>query len=343
MKRDRRGPRAIPGWLAGALGPFLALGCAPESPDTSPVAFRIPEGSTFDQVIDTLSARELVAFPLGFKVVARLRGDDREIRAGGYEVPADIGWLPLLDYLVAGRVVTVPVTIPEGFTLRQIAPRISAVTGVPAAEVRERLEQPDAAEAWNVPGPTLEGYLFPDTYQFAPGVSLDTVIEAMVERYRSFWTADRLAWAETLGWSEQEVTTLASIIQGEARQLGEMPTISGVFHNRIRIGYLLQADPTVQYALGARRQRLLYSDIEAVAEHPYNTYTHPGLPPGPIGAPGEAALTAALEPAEVEYLYFVARPDGSHIFTSSLTQHNRARIEARREWDALERSRREGA
>ncbi len=122
-----------------------------------------------------------------------------------------------------------------------------------------------------------------------------------------------------------------------------MPIISGVFHNRLEIGYLLQADPTVQYALGGRRERLLFSDIESVAEHPYNTYTQPGLPPGPIGAPGEAALDAALDPAEVEFLYFVARPDGSHIFTQSLRQHNQARIDARREWDELERAAREGA
>ena len=133
--------------------------------------------------------------------------------------------------------------------------------------------------------------------------------------------------------SEGELVTLASIIQAEARQVAEMPTISAVYHNRLRQGYLLQADPTVQYALGVRRERLLFAAIDSVADHPYNTYTQRGLPPGPIAAPGEAALSAALYPTDEPYLYFVARPDGSHVFTRSLEEHNRARVAARREWD----------
>lgn len=326
----------------GSLGPLLALGCGPGTPDArAPVSFTIPAGSSFDQVIDTLTTRGLITFPLGFEVAARLRGDDREIRAGSYRVPDDIGWLPLLDHLVVGRVVTVPLTIPEGFTLRQIAPRVAELTGVPVREVERRLEDPDAAGQWSVPGPTLEGYLFPETYRFAPEVPVDRVVHAMVEGHRRFWTAERLARATELGLSRREITTLASIIQGEARRIEEMPTISGVFHNRLRLGYLLQADPTVQYALGGRRDPLLYSDIDSVANHPYNTYTQPGLPPGPIGTPGEAALIAALQPADVEFLYFVARPDGSHTFTRSLVEHNRARIEAQREWDALDSAGRE--
>ncbi len=328
--------RAASRLASRSLGPLLALGCAQGSPGGDSVSFTVPAGSSFDQVIDTLSAHGLVAFPLGFEVAARLRGDDREIRFGDYMVPADIGWLPLLDHLVAGRVITVPLTIPEGFTLRQIAPRVSELTGIPVSEVEQRLEDPGAAGEWDVPGPTLEGYLFPDTYRFAMAVTPESVIRTMVERYQRFWTEERRARAGELGLSIREVTTLASIIQGEARRVEEMPTISGVFHNRLRIGYLLQADPTVQYALGGQRERLLYSDIDAVADHPYNTYTQSGLPPGPIGGPGEAALIAALDPADVDYLYFVARPDGSHTFTRSLAEHNRARIEARREWDALD-------
>ena len=327
-----------------ALGCTWISGCAPDSPPVaSEVDFSVPSGATFDQVVDTLVARELIGFRPVFKAVARLRGNDRAVRSGGYRVRSDIGWLPLLDHLVEGRVTTVPVTIPEGYTLVQIAPRLAEVVSLPVEVVEDRLQDPDAAAEWGVPGPTLEGYLFPDTYRFAPGVPLEVAIRTMIDRYQSFWTAERRARADELELSEQDVTTLSSIIQGEARRAEEMPTISGVFHNRLDIGYLLQADPTVQYALGGRRKRLLFSDIESVAEHPYNTYTYPGLPPGPIGAPGEAALDAALEPAAVEYLYFVARPDGSHIFTPSLAAHNRARIEARREWDALERAGREGA
>lgn len=330
--------------VAGITG-FALLGYAlASSPGTSGdarVDFTVPAGATFDQVVDTLAARQLVGFRSGFKALARLRRNDRGVRAGGYSVPVDIGWFALLDDLVAGRVVTVPLTIPEGYTLDEIAPRIAELTQVSVEEVSSRLAGAEAASRLGVPGPTLEGYLFPDTYRFAPGVPVDSVVGAMVGRYRSVWTDARRARADSMGLSEREVTTLASIIEGEARRAEEMPIISGVYHNRLRLGYLLQADPTVQYALGAHHDRLLFADIDSVADHPYNTYTQPGLPPGPIGAPGEAALDAALNPAEVDFLYFVARPDGSHIFTRSLAEHNRAQITARREWDEMEREARE--
>lgn len=310
--------------------------CGAPANEGEPVEFTVPSGAGFSEVTDTLAARGLVGQPRLFRAFASFRGDDRNIRAGTYRVPSGIRWVPLLDRLVEGRVVTVPVTVPEGFTLRQIAPRLAALTGLEPDSVHDRLLSSDIEDTWNVPGPGLEGYLFPDTYHFAPGVSLDSVIQTMVTQYQRLWTPARRQRAEELGMSEREVMTLASIVQAEARQNEEMPTIAGVFHNRLDIGLPLQADPTVQYALGERRARLLYSDIDSVADHPYNTYTRQGLPPGPIGAAGEDALDAALNPADVEYLYFVARPDGSHIFTRTLQEHNQARIRARREWDRMD-------
>jgi UPF0755 protein len=131
--------------------------------------------------------------------------------------------------------------------------------------------------------------------------------------------------------TEREIVTLASVIQAEARHVEEMPRISSVYHNRLELGWLLQADPTVLYALGGPRQRLLFAAIDSVADHPYNTYTQPGLPPGPIGAPGESAIEAALYPAEEDFLYFVARMDGTHAFSRTLAEHNRAVAQARRE------------
>jgi len=300
------------------------------------IQFTIPTGAGFGQVTDTLVARELVRLPTVFRGYARLRGDDTSVRAGRYEVPTDIGWGALLDHLVAGRVVTEPMTIPEGFTLRQIANRVARFAEADSVVVYRELFADDAHETWGVPGPGLEGYLFPDTYLFAPGVSIERIVGTLVDRYHSIWTEERRARAALMGMSEKEVATLASIVQAEAMHTSEMPTIAGVFLNRLRIGMPLQADPTVQYALGERRSRLLYADIDAVADDLYNTYTWPGLPPGPIGSPGQDAIEAVLSPAEVPYLYFVARPDGSHIFTSSLDDHNRARVEARREWDAAE-------
>ena len=184
---------------------------------------------------------------------------------------------------------------------------------------------------WNVPGPGLEGYLFPDTYRFAEGIRVETVVATMTEAYHAYWTPERRNRLGALGLTEAEAVTLASIIQAEAVYTAEMPTISSVYHNRLQIGMLLQADPTVLYALGGHRSRLLYAAIDSVADSPYNTYRHAGLPPGPIGSPGAAALDAALAPEDTNYLYFVARSNGEHIFTRTLREHNEARAQVRRE------------
>jgi len=156
----------------------------------------------------------------------------------------------------------------------------------------------------------------------------------MVDRYRAWWTPDRKARLEADALTERELVTLASIVEKEARVAPERPIIAGVYRNRLERGMLLQADPTVQYALGEPKERLLYRDIDAVADHPYNTYTQPGLPPGPIASPGGASLEAALEPADVPYLFFVARPDGSHEFTRTAREHVNAKNRIRAERDA---------
>jgi UPF0755 protein len=181
-----------------------------------------------------------------------------------------------------------------------------------------------------VPGPTLEGYLFPATYTFPLNAPLDTLVARLVARYKDVWTPQRRALADSIGMSEREVVTLASIIEAEAKRPEEMALISAVYHNRLRRNYPLQADPTVQYALGAHQSRLLHAHIDSTEADPYNTYRRPGLPPGPIGSPGEAAIDAALRPDTVSYFFFVARPDGSHVFTRNFSEHQRAVAQARR-------------
>ena len=324
--------------LARTLPVLLAFVACNSEEAGEPVRITVPPGVNFSVILDTLVERGVVEGPRRFRLYARLKGADRRIRAGDYDLPRG-DWNAILESLTTGRVRTEQVTIPEGFTLGDMVDRIAEVTEGPSERIREQLSDPSAHERWNVPGPGLEGYLFPDTYRFARGVDLDVVVDAMVQRYRAAWTPERIARRDELEMSEAEVVTLASIIQAEARKVGEMPTISAVYHNRLRLGYLLQADPTVLYALGGRRERLLFAAIDSVADNPYNTYTHGGLPPGPIGAPGDLALHAALYPSDEPYLYFVARPDGSHLFTNSLEEHNRARRVARREWDESNRPR----
>lgn len=312
-------------------------------PGTETATVTIPSGALFPQVVDTLVARGILGGGRGFSVYSRLKGADREIRSGTYELRLGEEWSEILRSLTEGRVLTTPVTIPEGFTIRDMVPRLAGLTKEDEGAVEASMTVPDAVELWDVPGPTLEGYLFPDTYRFAAGVSVRTVLGTMVERYQAFWTAERRARLDTLGLSERELVTLASIVQAEARRTEEMPIISAVYHNRLRIGYLLQADPTVLYALGGRRDRLLFAAIDSVADNPYNTYTQPGLPPGPIGSPGAEALEAALHPADHDFLYFVARPNGTHIFTRSLQEHNQARRTARSEWDQAARTSGDGS
>lgn len=311
----------------GALALALVVAaCGSEEP---PVAVSVPAGSGFSAVVDTLSARGIVGRPGLFTVYARLRGADREVRAGRYALAPGSSWNEVIRVLTQGNVVTVPVTIPEGFTLTQMAPRIAEISGVPADSVLAYLAGDEVVEDLGIPGPTPEGYLFPDTYRFTPGTRVSTVVETMVDRYRAVWTPERRASLAEIDMTERELVTLASIIQAEARQVQEMPLISGVYHRRLDLGWLLQADPTVLYALGGPRERLLYAAIDSVADNPYNTYRQGGLPPGPIGAPGELAIDAALAP-EGDYLFFVARPDGSHVFTRSLADHNRAKAESQR-------------
>jgi peptidoglycan lytic transglycosylase G len=330
-------PGQLKRWHRPLWGLCALLFTACSAPPGSPIELTIPAGATFQTVLDTLQSRGVVTAPGRFKAYVRIRGADRSMKSGRYELRPGQDWSSIVQILTEGRVVTVPMTIPEGFRLDQMAAPIAGITGTSEDEVMDALREPSAARRWDVPGPSLEGYLFPDTYRFAAGIPLDTVISQMVGRYRTVWTARRKAKRDSIGLSENEILTLASIIQAEARHVEEMPRISSVYHGRIKRGMLLQADPTVIYALGGYRARLLFAAIDSVAESPYNTYTQSGLPPGPIGAPGEAAIEAALYPANEPYLYFVARPDGTHTFSRSLSEHNRAVGEARQERDALGR------
>lgn len=294
------------------------------------VRVHVPAGATFTEATDSLAAKGILRLPpVFFRVYARVTGADDRIQPGTYGFRPGAGWGGILDDLRHGRILTRDIVIPEGWTMRRIAARFEAELGASPPVVRALLEDDGAVDRFDVPGPTLEGYLYPATYTFPVDATLDMIVQRMVDRYRSVWTAERQARADSMDMTQREVVTLASIIETEARQRDELPVISAVYHNRLRIGYPLQADPTVQYALAERQDRLLYSHIDQVADHPYNTYTHQGLPPGPIASPSAPAIDAAMRPADVDYLYFVARPDGSHIFTRSLREHNRAKARVR--------------
>jgi len=312
-----------------ALGSWLVAGGGDRA--SGNIQLEVPEGASAVAIGGLLQDSNLVRFPRLFGLVARWRGTAGDLKAGRYVIPGGASWNEIFDVLERGAVETVPFTVPEGYSVQQVAGVVAELTGSDPDTVVALMRDSSFVAGAGVPGPGLEGYLFPETYRVAEGLPPEDIVRLLVRSYHGYWNPERRALLDASGRSEREVVTLASIVEKEARVVAEMPTIAGVYANRLRIGMRLQADPTVQFALGAPRSPLLFADIDSVADSPYNTYTHAGLPPGPIASPGAAALDAALQPADVPYLYFVARNDGSHEFTRTLRDHNNARIRIRRE------------
>lgn len=313
------------------VGFVVMLAVDGDSRVSGSVEIEVPQGASAVRIGRLLEDSSLVRFPHLFALRARWRGTAGDLKAGRYVIPADASWTEILDILERGAVETRPFTIPEGYSARQVARVIADITGTSMDSVVELTADSLFAAELGVPGPGLEGYLFPETYRVAEGLRPRVLLRILAEGYHRFWTVERRIQLNSSGHTEREIVTLASIVEKEARVVDEMRTIAGVYANRLRIGMLLQADPTVQYALGSPQSPLLYASIDSVADHPYNTYTHAGLPPGPIASPGAAALEAALEPADVPFLFFVARSDGSHEFSRTLREHNNAKIRIRRD------------
>ena len=304
----------------------LAAACG-SSQDGS-VRVNVPPGSSFAAAVDSLVRAGVISSPRIFRLYASARGRDRDLKAGTYVFEPGSSWNEVLDALTRGKGLVHTVTIPEGFALSSIAQTIGRALSVPPESIMSAAADSALRRQLDVPTPTLEGYLFPDTYTFAAGTSPQEVVRMLVARFERVWKPEWNARLQELAMSRHDVMTLASIIEKEARLAEERPVISAVYHNRLRIGMLLQADPTVQYALGKHVDRVLYKDLEVDSR--YNTYKHTGLPPGPIASPGAASIEAALYPANVPYLYFVAHPDGHHEFRQTFAEHTEARAQIRR-------------
>ena len=288
--------------------------------------------------IDSLSRVGVIKWPAGFRIYTSLRGHDRGIKAGTYQLRRNASWGSVLDALRSGKGIVYFVTIPEGFSLNQIEPLLASRLNLPIDSVRAATRDSATLVRLDVPTPTLEGYLFPDTYIFSAGTTARTAVATMVKRFEQVWRPEWTARLDTLHLSRHDVMALAAIVEKEARLAPERPVIAAVYLNRLKHGMLLQADPTVQYALGKHVARVFYKDL--AVDSPYNTYRYKGLPPGPIASPGKSAIEAALYPANVPYEYFVAFPDGHHEFRANLAGHERAKAEARKAWDSLDATRR---
>jgi UPF0755 protein len=325
MRSDVRGRAAL-----------LLLVAACGGGDETPTRVTIPTGASMGVAADSLERAGVIGSPRMFRMYAKLRGGDRGIRPGTYVLRRDASWEYVLDALRSGRGVVNAVTIPEGYTLRQTEALLVAKLSVPADSVRAAVRDTALLRRLGVPTPHIEGYLFPDTYFFSPGTTARVAIQTMVRRFEQRWKPEWTARLDTLALPRHSILTLASIVEREAKLQKERPLIAAVYWNRLRRGMRLEADPTVQYALPEYQSRLLYRHLNV--NSPYNTYRNRGLPPGPIGAPGAASIEAALYPANVPYLYFVAYPDGHHEFRQRLQEHQLAARAARRAWDAAARA-----
>jgi UPF0755 protein len=291
----------------------------------------IPRGS-FRAATDSLAAAGVVRFAPGFRLYARWQGLDRRIKAGTYVIPAGATWTDVLQALGEGRGLEKAVTIPEGLPLAKALPLVAQHLELPIDSLLAATRDSALVARAGAPTGTLEGYLFPDTYRFPFDATGRIVVEQMLERFERAWTPAMRARLDSTGLSRHEVLTLASIVEEEAVVDSERPVIAGVYRNRLRKGMPLQADPTIRFALGKYRDRVLFRDLKV--DSPYNTYVRKGLPPGPIAAPGQKSLEAALWPAPVPWLFFVAHPDGHHEFTRTFAEHSaairRVRAEAAR-------------
>ncbi|MDG2306560.1 MAG: endolytic transglycosylase MltG [Candidatus Binatia bacterium] len=288
-----------------------------------PAAISIGDGESLPAIAARMQQRGVLVRPEAFLALARWRQVDRQVRSGVYEFEGGATAGEVLEALVSGPQRFELVSIPEGWTAERIALRLEAAGLGSAEHYQELAANPDFAASLGVSAGGLEGYLFPDTYSFGDDPTPEEVLGRMTARFFEVFDESLHAAAEAKGLTPHEAITLASIVETEAAIASERPLISAVFHNRLKRGMPLQADPTVLYGVPGRTKPIRRSDLKRAT--PYNTYVIRGLPPGPIANPGLASLEAAVYPTKgTKALYFVARNDRSHEFNQSLSAHTRA-------------------
>jgi UPF0755 protein len=282
----------------------------------------IPDGSTFQFVAALLEREGLIKSRSVFVLIGKSQSADRKVQAGEYELNPGMTPAEILSKLLNGEVLFHPLTIPEGLTITQIADVVSQQGLTDRVEFLRLAKDRAFVASLGIKAETVEGYLYPDTYRFPRPIEAREVLVAMVEQLRQVVGPDLLARMQELKMTIHEVLTLASVIEKETGAGDERPEISAVFHNRLKKHIPLQSDPTVIYGLPAFDGNLHKKDLSSPS--PYNTYRVQGLPPGPIANPGIQAIRATLYPSDSRSLYFVSRNDGTHQFSATLIEHNKA-------------------
>jgi peptidoglycan lytic transglycosylase G len=287
-----------------------------------PAEIRVEQGDSLATVVRKLRDQELIASGFLFSVWARLNGVDKKIHQGLYRFESAVPPREILDRLATGRGIFQTVTIPEGLTVREIAELLDKMQIANRDTFIAQAANSDLLAALGLSEKGLEGYLFPSTYHFTPSTPEKDIITTMAEQFRKVSLPLLNQRDGTTSLTSHEILTLASIIEKETGIDAERPLISAVFHNRLRRQMPLQSDPTVIYGIKDFNGNLTRRNLQDPT--PYNTYRISALPPGPICNPGLSSIRAALQPAEVSYLYFVSKNDGTHLFSESIEAHNQA-------------------
>ena len=282
----------------------------------------IPKGSSVKQTAELLEQNGVIRSAWPFRALARWRGVQAKLKYGEYQFEAAMTSREVLDKIVRGDRVVRRLVVPEGYNFQQIAALIEKAGIAPQAEVMKYFRDPAMLGTLGFPAVSLEGYLFPAGYEYDRETKVEALLNQMLQKFQDSVRGPLADRAKQSGWTIPQMVTLASIIEKETAQPAERPLISSVFQNRLRIGMPLQTDPTVIYGLPNFDGNIRRDDLRN--PHAYNTYVHVGLPPGPIASPGLASLQAALNPSPSNYLFFVAKGDGTHVFSATLDEHNAA-------------------
>ena len=291
-------------------------------PDKGERTIFVSRGQSFGTVVDSLEAKGVIRSRGIFLFVAKVYGGAERVQVGKYTVQSGISNADLFLMLRSGRGnQLIQVTVPEGFRIRSQARLFARMLGIDSTKYARLSFDPSFANSLGIVEPNLEGYLLPDTYGFYWEQDERDVLKRQIENFQRFFNDTIRTRCRELGWDTHKALTFVSIVEGEAVLTDERPIIAGVYHNRLRAGMKLEADPTIQYAIADGPRRILFTDLKV--DSPYNTYRHAGLPPGPVNNPGRASILASLYPAQHAYLYFVANGRGGHWFTRTYDDHLR--------------------